>query len=144
MYCRVGEHEGGSGQQHHARDDCGERGEAERGLRVRGTGALANRVITHRGVVVLPAALLGCKAPAYSRNYSAFPGTQGAPRRTESLAAQARARGRRPEGERPPAIGPCDLGVKGDDMPYYRVAGEIPGKRHVRFRRPMAACTPRS
>jgi len=21
-------------------------------------------------------------------------------------------------------------------MPYYRVAGEIPGKRHVRFRRP--------
>jgi hypothetical protein len=26
--------------------------------------------------------------------------------------------------------------VKGDDMPYYRVVGEIPGKRHVRFRRP--------
>src|SRR6266699_44773 len=49
--------------------------------------------------------------------------------------------GRRPEGSdqtasgrQPP--GPCDLGVKGDDMPYYRVAGEIPGKRHVRFRRP--------
>jgi len=82
VYSRVGEHKGGSGQQHHARDDRGKRGEAERGVRVGGTGALANRVITHRGLVVLPAALLGCKAPAYSRNYSAFLGTQGAPRRT--------------------------------------------------------------
>src|SRR5215472_9432201 len=31
---------------------------------------------------------------------------------------------------------PFDPGVKGDDMPYYRVAGEIPRKRHVRFQRP--------
>jgi homogentisate 1,2-dioxygenase len=28
------------------------------------------------------------------------------------------------------------FGVKGDDMPYYRVVGQIPRKRHVRFRRP--------
>src|SRR5580700_8811045 len=33
-------------------------------------------------------------------------------------------------------VGPRGFGVKGDDMPYYRVAGEIPRKRHVRFRRP--------
>src|SRR5215469_978035 len=26
--------------------------------------------------------------------------------------------------------------VKGDDMPYYRVAGDVPAKRHVRFRGP--------
>src|SRR6516164_260871 len=32
--------------------------------------------------------------------------------------------------------GPRGFGVKGDDMPYYRVTGEIPRKRHVRFRRP--------
>ena len=31
---------------------------------------------------------------------------------------------------------PCGFGNEGDDMPYYRVAGEIPRKRHVRFRRP--------
>jgi homogentisate 1,2-dioxygenase len=35
-----------------------------------------------------------------------------------------------------PRTRPSDLGVKGDDMPYYRVAGEIPRKRHVRFHRP--------
>src|SRR5258708_14229670 len=28
------------------------------------------------------------------------------------------------------------LTCNGDDMPYYRVTGEIPRKRHVRFRRP--------
>jgi hypothetical protein len=28
------------------------------------------------------------------------------------------------------------LGVKGDVMPYYRVAGEVPRKRHIRFRGP--------
>jgi len=26
--------------------------------------------------------------------------------------------------------------AQGDDMPYYRVAGDIPAKRHIRFRRP--------
>src|ERR1019366_9011069 len=35
-----------------------------------------------------------------------------------------------------PATEPRDHGARGDDMPYYRVTGEIPGKRHVRFRRP--------
>ena len=30
-------------------------------------------------------------------------------------------------------------------MPYYRVTGEIPRKRHIRFRRAgRATCTPRS
>jgi homogentisate 1,2-dioxygenase len=29
-----------------------------------------------------------------------------------------------------------DLGGKGGDMPYYRVTGEIPRKRHIRFHRP--------
>src|SRR5215472_7344183 len=29
--------------------------------------------------------------------------------------------------------------VKGDDMPYYRVAGDVPAKRHVRFRGPDGA-----
>src|ERR1700678_4142251 len=29
-----------------------------------------------------------------------------------------------------------DHDVKGDDMPYYQVAGEIPRKRHIRYNRP--------
>src|ERR1035437_5936487 len=35
-----------------------------------------------------------------------------------------------------PATEPRDHAARGDDMPYYRVVGEIPRKRHVRFRRP--------
>src|SRR5579859_1243213 len=81
VYSRVGQHKGGGGQQHNTRAHGGERGDAKLGVRVSGAGWPANRVVTHRGVVVLPAALLGCKAPAYSRNYSAFPRTQEAPRR---------------------------------------------------------------
>src|SRR5215831_5879984 len=35
-----------------------------------------------------------------------------------------------------PAASLNDQVVKGDEMPYYRVYGEIPRKRHTRFHRP--------
>src|SRR6266480_3530121 len=70
--------------------------------------------------------------PAYSRSYAPFRTPRG------RRAARRRCGGPRRGAatKRRTAAQPFDLGVKGDDMPYYRVAGEIPGKRHVRFHRP--------
>jgi hypothetical protein len=47
-----------------------------------------------------------------------------------------RANGERHNDElrRAPRARPRDLGIKGDDMPYYWLAGEIPAKRRVCFR----------
>jgi hypothetical protein len=36
------------------------------------------------------------------------------------------------------APAPRDLGIKGDDMPYYWVAGEIPARRRACFRGRLA------
>ena len=56
--------------------------------------------------------------------------------------ADHRGAARRNDPRKPPRCGlgvepkADDHDVKGDDMPYYRVTGEIPRKRHIRFNRP--------
>jgi hypothetical protein len=62
VYSLIREHKGGGGQQHDAQRHGGECDEAQRRLEVSGTGPPPNRVVTHRRLVVLPAALLGAQS----------------------------------------------------------------------------------
>src|SRR5262249_27797329 len=78
----------------------------------------------------------GTKHPPIVETTAHFSARRGrrAGREGSTATAQARGSGQTVTGHQPP--GRAILASKGDDMPYYRVAGEIPGKRHVRFRRP--------
>src|SRR5262249_29582052 len=140
----IGEHKSGGGQQHDTGGHGGEGSEAQRRVGVSGTGAPPNRVITHRRLVVLPAALLGPKTPAYSRNYSAFPGMQGAPRGAGRQRGNGAGAGQWPEGERPP---PARRAILASKETICRTTG-WPGKFQASATCvsavPMAVCTPRN
>src|SRR5262249_46338902 len=91
------------------------------------------------GVLVLPAQpRLGPLAPAYSRDCGLRSPCHATGGRLTGCGGARRAGGGRPErrGGPPARAPPPGLPAQGDAMPYYRVTGEVPRKRHIRFHRP--------